>query len=292
MKRSIRFLIILAVVFVLLISLRRFTDSIVFRRAESVTNTYTFKDSIKDIEIDCSECDVIIKRGSAGSVTVVCREADIIQHDVSVNGDKLVIRRRRDISVTGITTAGIKLEIEVSLPGESYRNADISTSSGDIRTSDDLIFDEVSYKTSSGDIFSSAEVRNSLTCRSSSGDQEISGSSADLLKARSSSGDITLSGLGGKDIATVSRSGRITISDTVISGTLEAKTSSGGVKLDRADAASFMIRSSSGDVRGTILSPKKFRTKSSSGNVSVPSSSGTGDCEISTSSGDIKITIG
>ena len=58
-----------------------------------------------------------------------------------------------------------------------------------------------------------------------------------------------------------------------------------------SDADSILIKTSTGNVKGTLLSEKVFSAESDTGRVSIPKSYSGGECDISTSTGDIKIEI-
>ena len=67
------------------------------------------------------------------------------------------------------------------------------------------------------------------------------------------------------------------------------KVSTGDIKLDKSDAAEIFIKTSTGNVTGTLLTEKVFITQTSTGNIKVPKSIKGGRCEITTSTGNIKI---
>ena len=68
-------------------------------------------------------------------------------------------------------------------------------------------------------------------------------------------------------------------------------TDTGDVKLDACDANSIDIETDTGDVMGSLLTPKIFDTDTNTGRVSVPQSSEGGLCKITTSTGDIEISV-
>lgn len=73
--------------------------------------------------------------------------------------------------------------------------------------------------------------------------------------------------------------------------TISICTSTGRVHLDGCDAAALDIQTSTGDVTGHLLTGKTFVTHTSTGRVSVPASATGGRCTITTSTGDITMTI-
>ena len=67
--------------------------------------------------------------------------------------------------------------------------------------------------------------------------------------------------------------------------------STGDVELNACDAGGLSLKTTTGDVTGTLLSEKVFITDTSTGDVSVPKTTSGGKCEISTTTGDIRIDI-
>jgi DUF4097 and DUF4098 domain-containing protein YvlB len=63
------------------------------------------------------------------------------------------------------------------------------------------------------------------------------------------------------------------------------------VKFERCDASELYIELDTGDVTGSLLSDKVFIAQSDTGRVNVPKSVTGGRCEITTDTGDIKITV-
>ena len=68
--------------------------------------------------------------------------------------------------------------------------------------------------------------------------------------------------------------------------------STGDVKFTLCDAGELFVKTTTGNVIGSLCSEKIFMAKASTGKVEVPKSVTGGICEIETSTGDIRITIG
>ena len=67
----------------------------------------------------------------------------------------------------------------------------------------------------------------------------------------------------------------------------------GNVKFDNCDAYELIrVEVNTGDVKGSLLSGKMFTVNTDTGNIQVPPSEpGYPDCQISTRTGDIRISI-
>jgi DUF4097 and DUF4098 domain-containing protein YvlB len=72
---------------------------------------------------------------------------------------------------------------------------------------------------------------------------------------------------------------------------LDIKRSTGDVSFKGSDANAIFVKTTTGDVCGSLLSDKVYITNTSTGNINVPNSIVGGRCEITTSTGDIKITV-
>ncbi|MBQ9151066.1 MAG: DUF4097 family beta strand repeat protein [Clostridia bacterium] len=198
----------------------------------------------------------------------------------------------------------------VSLAAAVGGSADMQTSSGDIHLASKSLY-ALTATTSSGRIrVESGSVSGAVKLTTSSGDVEWRNTACGALTVTTSSGDVTVDGLTVTDTARVtvtsgrisltrtacgelyaqSSSGRVELTDLIASGHLRTQTTSGDVRLTRSDAATLDIQTSSGSVTGSLLTAKIIYTDTSSGSVSVPKSTEGGLCEITTSSGDIRIT--
>ena len=86
-------------------------------------------------------------------------------------------------------------------------------------------------------------------------------------------------------------SGDISLKNVISTEKISVERSTGDVTLDRSDAAELFIMTSTGDVEGSLLTNKVFITKTDTGRIDVPNSIIGGRCEITTDTGDIKISI-
>ena len=113
------------------------------------------------------------------------------------------------------------------------------------------------------------------------GDVTISVSTGRLIAS-----DITCS-----DFSTTGSTGEVSLKNVIAAGSLSIDRSTGRVDLDDCDAADVRITTSTGSVSGTLLSEKAFIARSNTGDIDVPQSATGGRCEITTTTGDIKIRI-
>lgn len=95
-----------------------------------------------------------------------------------------------------------------------------------------------------------------------------------------------------KNVISNGSTGNISLDGVIADERLSVERSTGEVEFDGCDAAEIFVKTSTGDVIGSFLTDKVFITDTGTVSVDVPKTSGGGKCEISTSTGNIKIKIG
>ena len=113
-------------------------------------------------------------------------------------------------------------------------------------------------------------------------------------------GDITISVSTGKTVMNAvtcknltsdGDTGDISLTSVVATEKFSIKRSTGDVKFDGCDALEISVTTDTGDVTGSLLSDKIFIVDTGTGETEVPDSVMSGKCEITTDTGDIKISI-
>ena len=161
-----------------------------------------------------------------------------------------------DTDVKGVTTGALE----------------ISVSTGDVEI-ENITASSISVKTSTGEIVgSSLAVNGALSTIVSSGDTELS--------------DVTC-----ESYTTSGSTGKLELTRLVATGTISVERDTGDVTLESCDAANMIIETSTGDVRASLLSEKVFIVRTSTGKISVPETLSGGRCKITTSTGNITVTI-
>lgn len=94
------------------------------------------------------------------------------------------------------------------------------------------------------------------------------------------------------DISVKNSTGNVSLENILATGKISITNSTGNVKFTDCDAGEIYVKNSTGNVKGNFLTEKQFITKVSTGNVSVPDCKTGGRCEIITSTGNVKFTIG
>lgn len=276
------------------------------------TNTYEIGGEFDKISIDASTEKIQFVPSEDESCRVVCYEAEKVKHSASVQDGTLMIERvdtRKWYDRIGIWLK--TPEITVYLPRSEYASLSIDTSTGDIDVPQDFSFENVEIDGSTSDVVCSAAVSKGIKIKTSTGKIKVEGGMPETIsltvetgnvevsgvkvgeniKIKTSTGGIKLDNVTCKNITAENSTGHITISNVVASGNVSIQSSTGNVWLEDSDAAEIYVRTSTGDVTGTLLSEKIFITDTSTGNIDVPKTTTGGRCEITTSTGDIKISI-
>ena len=274
-------------------------------------------EDIRILPAEDGHATVAYKAGEGTTLTATVTDGTLT---VSTSDDLPWYRRFFDFADTEITlylprAAYTALTVDISTgdteiaAGLSFHTLDIDVSTGDVHLYADA--DAVSIKGSTADVEVKDAVLGSLRVEVSTGDIALSSlrcrGAVDLTV---STGKITLADVDCADLTTVGDTGDLTASDVAVAGTIrverstgdvmlqsllaiaiEIKTSTGDVTFASADADKITVETSSGDVGGTLCSAKIFIPRSSSGKIRVPDSTAGGTCRITTSSGDIEITV-
>ena len=256
------------------------------------TRSYDINERFSDISIEDIECSINIQRSSDNRCRVICpaKTDGSVYRTAKVDNGVLRIERHDNgklFSLFNFPSA----ELEVYLPEGEYGKLTAYSSSGKISVDEGFTFENVRLESVSGSIEMCSDVQDELRAESTGGSVTVESASPEKLTAKSKSGRVALSHIRSDDISASSVSGRIELCDVIAASRLSAESVSGSVELDGCDADKMKLESTSGSVKGTLLSGKTFTAHSVSGSVDVPFSASGGDCEISTTSGSIRIEI-
>ena len=223
-------------------------------------STVTYETVTHDIEaefhsasIETETADIRLLPSEDGKCKVICHQEEKVKYNVAVKDGVLEIRIQDNRE--WYDYIGIYYDspaITVYLPEKDYRTLSVIGSTGDIRM-EEIAADSVTFSLATGDITLSR-----LSCRN--------------MTAEVSTGDVELK-------------------NVIASEKISIETSTGDVELDSCDGGEIVIETSTGDVEGSLLTGKEFIAETSTGDVEVPKNSAGGRCEITTSTGDIEITV-
>jgi len=270
-------------------------DVMQFNTVQMVQNAYEIEDVFSEIVIDVVESDVRFIASEDDVCVVQCTEYDEEAHQVSVKNGTLFITRvdTRDWYETfSIRFGEDSYAVTVSLPQTAYDSLQVTTVSGEIAVPKELTFGEAELGSTSGDICFYGSCEDLLELHTISGDQELFRVHSGALVMGAVSGDLDLSQVTvAGDMTLQTTSGDTELEQVTADGQMQIDTTSGEIDLEYCDAGSLSLGSTSGDVSAVLLSPKHYTVSTISGAASVPKSQGNAPCEVSTVSGDIRISV-
>lgn len=272
-----------------------------------VTNTHEIAEEFSNISIETDTADIRLVLSDDGKCKVVCHERKNQTHSVYVKDGTLVINENEHVSFFDMVSP----TITVYLSKNEYTSLLIDEDTGDIEIPKDFKFENVDIETDTGDVKFLASAAKDVKIETDTGDIHVENLSVGSLNlsvytgdikvlGASCDGDITLNVSTGKanlsnincqSFTSRGSSGDISLTNVVATSKLSIVRSTGDVKFDRCDAAEIYVETDTGDVKGTLLSEKVFITETSTGKINVPKTITGGRCEITTSTGNITISI-
>lgn len=275
------------------------------------TNTYEIREEFKNISMNTDTADITFALSNDGKCRIECYEEEKAKHSVTVQEGILVIELISNKSwydYIGIHFGGPK--IKVFLPESEYTSLSIREDTGDIDMPKDFQFADVDISLSTGDVNFFASAAKSLKLRTSTGKICVENASAGTLELSASTGAITVSNvtcsdanikvttgktkltdLACKNLTSSGDTGDVSLTHVIAAEKLTIERSTGDVKFDRSDAAEIFVETDTGDVTGSLLTDKIFTAKTDTGRADVPKTVTGGRCEITTDTGNIKITV-
>jgi len=235
------------------------------------TNTTLTETDYKNISIitDTADIEFILSDESK----VVCYERVNEKHVVEVKDGTLFIKltdERKWYEYIGINFESTK--ITVYLPKSEYGNVSVETSTGNI-TLGDILAESLDLAVSTGKV-----AVNNVTCK-------------DDVNVEVSTGRTNITNLACKNLTTRGSTGGVNLKNTVATEKFSIERSTGDVKFDGCDAKEITVKTDTGSITGTLLTEKVFVAHTDTGKISVPNTTSGGRCELTTDTGNIKITI-
>ena len=264
------------------------------------------------IFIDTDEADITMALAEDGEARVVAEETEKIKYAVSVEEGTLricLVDEKAWYDYINLFSTTPKMT--VYLPSRIYDSLTIKESTGDIQIPKSVSFGCLDIEISTGDITLLANVMEQAKIKTSTGDISVENQTAGALTLRTTTGDVTvkkvhclgnidvsvrtgktlMSGVTCQSLTSKGTTGDLQMQDVIAKGQFSIRRSTGDVTFDLCDAQELSVEMTTGDVKGTLCSAKVFVVKSSTGDVDVPTSGDGGVCEITTTTGDIKIEI-
>lgn len=276
------------------------------------TSTHEIIESFRSIRVNTDTADIVLVPTQQENCSVVCEEYEKVRHSVAVKDATLVIEAIDTRAWYEHIGIGFQIpKVTVYLPETAYDALVIKERTGRVEIPEDFTFLSIDVSVSTGDVQCSASAENALKIITSTGNIGVEHSTAGSLELSSTTGKVSVTDVSCRGDATVNVStGKAYLTDIVCRGltssgstgdlflkavvasqTLSIKRSTGDIKLERCDASKIVVKTSAGDVTGDLLTDKIFVCTTDTGGVDVPNSSQGGRCEITTVTGDIRISV-
>lgn len=259
---------------------------------EYITTSCRLKGDFDEIFIDVDTTDIEFAPATEDECSILFFESEKVRHYAQVRNGTLFIGiedNRKWYEFIQIVSKAPKMT--VFLPQEEYLSLSIENDTGDLLIPKDFSFNKVEIDCDTSDISWSSSVNDIMKVETDTGSVNIYSAVLSRLNISTDTGDVKLSDLACDRIYCESDTGDISLKNTVATNKFTISSDTGDVRFQKSDAAEMYIKTSTGDVRGTLLSEKVFLADSSTGNISLPKTTSGGKCEITTSTGDIKIEI-
>ena len=287
-------------------------DLSLFSTVEYETNTYEISESFEGISIITDTADIIIENSDDGKCRVVCYEESKATHSVTVKGDTLTIEASNDKKWYEYIGVGFEsTSITVYLPDRVYGDLSINVDTGNTIIEGDLLFESINVKADTGDVINHAWATEDITIKTDTGDITVEDVYAGKLELDVSTGRIFVSDVNCvgeiqhkcstgkarfekvncKSFTSSGDTGDISLTGVLVTDEMNVKRDTGKVVFDSSDAAKITVKTSTGDVIGSLLTEKVFEVSTSTGDIDLPESTAGGKCKITTSTGDVNISI-
>ena len=278
------------------------------------TNEHEISEKFEDIYVLTDTADIKFIPSESDKVTVVCHEEANAKHRVEVKNGTLKIeladtRKWYDHIRISITFDSPK--ITVYLPAGEYGALAVKGSTGRANIAKDFAFESIDVTLATGEIKNYASATGAIKLKTSTGSiltQSISASSLSMntstgaisaenvtctgdVTVKVSTGRLNAENVSAKSFSSTGSTGSATLKSVIASESFSVKRSTGSIKLDGCDAASLYLATDTGTITGILLSEKNFIATSDTGDVDVPDTRTGGRCELTTDTGDIRISI-
>ena len=277
------------------------------------TNIHHITEAFSGISVTTEISHITFAPADDGVCTVVCYDREKVTHTVEVQDGTLVIRvvdSRKWYEHIGIYFGTPK--ITVYLPQEEYGALTVKSVTGDVEIPAGFLFESIAVTATTGDIGNSASVSGFIKIKTNTGDIRLQSVTADTLqltvltggitvsdvtcrgdvKADVSTGKTKLTNVTCKNLLSGGSTGDIRLQNVVAAEKFSVKRSTGDIKLERCDALELYMETDTGDIKGSLLTEKVFAAHSDTGKVDVPKTVAGGKCEITTDTGNIKMSVG
>ena len=266
-----------------------------FGISKYTTQTYEIGDSFDTIVINVPASDIEFAPANDGKCRIDCFDLPETQYSAEVRDDALTVTTYGEKTtwidrLSAFSCEGPKMT--VYLPESVSKQLKIAASAGDVRLPADFTFDGVDIDSSTSDVDCAASVTEEMKIHSTTGDIRLSALSAGKIHIDVTTGDVQMQNVTAQgDVTVKTTTGDITLTETFSEKSFSLEGVTCDIRFDKCDAAQIAAHTTTGDITGTLCSDKNFTAKSNVGDVKVPDNGEGGNCELTTGTGNILITI-
>ena len=218
------------------------------------TNAYEITDDFTGIFVDTDTADVIFKLSADGKAKVECFEETKGKHTISVQDGILTISNKPEKA--WYDHIGINFtapKITISLPQAELESLKVDLSTGKVTM------------------------------------EKLNVGNLDISVT---TGKVTLTDISCKNLTSTGITGDIALKNVVAAEKFSITRTTGDIRFDNCDAAQITATTNTGDIEGSLRTDKVFIAKTTTGDIELPETTTGGTCKLSTTTGDIEITIG
>lgn len=276
-----------------------------------ITNTHTLDSKPVTININVDTAD--IQFIPSNEIKVECFEQTNYKHTVLLEGDILninLVDERKWYEYININFNSPS--IVIYLPSGEYGSLVINSTTGHTVIPSDFRFKDANITKSTGDVSFSASTDGLIEIKTSTGKILVNDLTAGSLRLETSTGKIIATALqitnqitsnvstGNTELNSIQcgslisngSTGNVSLTNVIATDIFKIERSTGHINFNECDASEIFATTDTGDIKGSILSEKIFFATTDTGQIDIPKTMTGGKCEITTDTGDIKITIG
>lgn len=263
-----------------------------------VQKTFTSEQTVLSVFIKDKNADVTFIKTEGANFTVTFDENEKEKYTITETDGVLTVESKYDYKWYDylFNFTFHDKEVIVEVPSYYNGNVNVRTLNGSINLKD-LEFDDMTLYTENGPISLNNISCKNINCETSNGTIKLENIKATGIELETSNGRIYFNKSTCTSLSAKSTNGRICISESVIEGTTYAKTSNGGIILEKADFKSdASCLTSNGTISGSIMGSEEdfyYKCSTSNGDCNLPNDFGVGakTLTLKTSNGDIKISF-
>lgn len=117
------------------------------------------------------------------------------------------------------------------------------------------------------------------------------GMAAEQMEIKVTTGDIHMETVSTDAVNISTTTGDVVLTGVLAEHELNIRGTTGDVRFDGCDAPKITVRASTGSVKGSLLTGKEFNAQTTTGSVKVPADAPGGTCEVTTTTGSIKLEV-